>query len=85
MQQIPAPAAPELDFVDFTASRTAVPLALVAELAKLPQREQLKRHLTELFNYERTDVPVREIAAGVDDRLSVAVVGPHTIEELETA
>ena len=31
-----------------------------AELAKLPQREQLKRHLTELFNYERTDVPTRE-------------------------
>jgi predicted Zn-dependent peptidase len=28
---------------------------------------------------------VREIAAGVDDRLSVACVGPHTIEELETA
>ena len=28
---------------------------------------------------------VREIAAGVDDRLSVACVGPHTVEELETA
>jgi predicted Zn-dependent peptidase len=28
---------------------------------------------------------VREIAAGIDDRLSVACVGPHTIEELETA
>jgi prolyl oligopeptidase len=31
-----------------------------AELSKLPQREQLKRHLTELYNYERTDVPTRE-------------------------
>jgi predicted Zn-dependent peptidase len=28
---------------------------------------------------------VREIAAGVADRLSVACVGPHTVEELETA
>ena len=28
---------------------------------------------------------VREIAAGVEDRLSVAIVGPHTVEELETA
>ena len=28
---------------------------------------------------------VREIAAGIDDRLSVACVGPHTVEELETA
>ena len=28
---------------------------------------------------------VREVAAGVADELSVAVVGPHTVEELETA
>jgi predicted Zn-dependent peptidase len=28
---------------------------------------------------------VREIAAGVPDELSVACVGPHTVEELETA
>jgi len=28
---------------------------------------------------------VREVAAGVADRLSVAVVGPHTVAELETA
>jgi predicted Zn-dependent peptidase len=28
---------------------------------------------------------VRAIAAGIDDRLSVACVGPHTVEELETA
>ena len=28
---------------------------------------------------------VREIAAGVADELSIAVVGPHTVEELETA
>jgi predicted Zn-dependent peptidase len=28
---------------------------------------------------------VREIAAGVADELSVAVVGPHTAEELESA
>ena len=28
---------------------------------------------------------VREVAAGVADELSVAVVGPHTLEELETA
>ncbi len=28
---------------------------------------------------------VREVAAGVADELSIAVVGPHTVEELETA
>ena len=28
---------------------------------------------------------VREVAAGVDDELSVACVGPHTVEELEAA
>ena len=28
---------------------------------------------------------VRAIAAGIEDRLSVACVGPHTVEELETA
>jgi predicted Zn-dependent peptidase len=28
---------------------------------------------------------VREVAAGIADELSVAVVGPHTLEELETA
>jgi predicted Zn-dependent peptidase len=28
---------------------------------------------------------VREVAAGIADELSVAVVGPHTVEELETA
>jgi predicted Zn-dependent peptidase len=28
---------------------------------------------------------VREVAAGIEDRLSVACVGPHTVEELETA
>jgi predicted Zn-dependent peptidase len=28
---------------------------------------------------------VREVAAGVADRLSVACVGPHTVEELESA
>ncbi len=28
---------------------------------------------------------VREVAAGVADELSIAVVGPHTLEELETA
>jgi predicted Zn-dependent peptidase len=28
---------------------------------------------------------VRDVAAGVADELSVAVVGPHTVEELETA
>jgi len=28
---------------------------------------------------------VREIAAGVADELSIALVGPHTMEELETA
>src|SRR4051812_31893406 len=30
------------------------------ELAKAPEREQLRRRLTELWNYERTDVPRRE-------------------------
>jgi hypothetical protein len=34
--QIPT-SAPELDFVDFVASRTAVSLTLVAELAKIPE------------------------------------------------
>jgi hypothetical protein len=28
---------------------------------------------------------VREIAAGVPEELSIACVGPHTVEELETA
>ena len=28
---------------------------------------------------------VREVAAGVADQLSVACVGPHTVEELESA
>jgi len=28
---------------------------------------------------------VREVAAGIADELSIAVVGPHTVEELETA
>ena len=28
---------------------------------------------------------VREVAAGVADELSIAVVGPHTVAELETA
>ena len=28
---------------------------------------------------------VREVAAAIADELSVAVVGPHTLEELETA
>ena len=28
---------------------------------------------------------VRDVAAGVADRLSVARVGPHTVEELESA
>jgi predicted Zn-dependent peptidase len=28
---------------------------------------------------------VREVAAGIADELSIAVVGPHTLEELETA
>jgi predicted Zn-dependent peptidase len=28
---------------------------------------------------------VREIAAGIDDELSIACVGPHTVEELEAA
>jgi len=28
---------------------------------------------------------VRAVAAGIEDRLSVACVGPHTVEELETA
>jgi predicted Zn-dependent peptidase len=28
---------------------------------------------------------VREVAAGVDDELSIACVGPHTVEELEAA
>jgi hypothetical protein len=28
---------------------------------------------------------VREIAAGVPDELAVACVGPHTVEELESA
>jgi predicted Zn-dependent peptidase len=28
---------------------------------------------------------VREVAANVADELSIAVVGPHTVEELETA
>jgi predicted Zn-dependent peptidase len=28
---------------------------------------------------------VREVAAGVEDRLSVACVGPHTVQELESA
>jgi hypothetical protein len=37
LQQIPAPAAPRLDFVDFIASRTAVPSTLVAELARIPE------------------------------------------------
>jgi hypothetical protein len=35
--QIPTSAAPKLDFVDFVASRTAVSLASVAELAKIPE------------------------------------------------
>jgi hypothetical protein len=37
LQQVPASAAPKLDFVDFTASSTAVALASVADLAKLPE------------------------------------------------
>jgi hypothetical protein len=28
---------------------------------------------------------VREVAAGVDDELSIACVGPHTVQELEAA
>ena len=32
-----------------------------------------------------TFAEVREVAAGIADELSVAVVGPHTLEELETA
>jgi predicted Zn-dependent peptidase len=32
-----------------------------------------------------THAEVREVAAGIADELSVAVVGPHTVEELETA
>ena len=32
-----------------------------------------------------TYAEVREIAAGVADELSIACVGPHTVEELETA
>jgi prolyl oligopeptidase len=31
-----------------------------AELSKLPLREQFRKRLTELWNYERTDVPARE-------------------------
>jgi hypothetical protein len=37
LQQIPASAAPKLDFVDFAASNTAVALTFVAELAKIPE------------------------------------------------
>ncbi|HEX3979230.1 MAG TPA: pitrilysin family protein [Solirubrobacteraceae bacterium] len=32
-----------------------------------------------------TFAEVREVAAGIADELSIAVVGPHTVEELETA
>ena len=32
-----------------------------------------------------TFAEVREVAAGIADELSIAVVGPHTLEELETA
>ena len=28
---------------------------------------------------------VREVAAGIADQLSIACVGPHTVEELESA
>ena len=34
---------------------------------------------------EVTYEQVREVAAGIADELSIAVVGPHTVEELETA
>jgi hypothetical protein len=37
LQQIPASAAPKLDFVDFMASETVVSLTFVAELAKIPE------------------------------------------------
>jgi hypothetical protein len=37
LQQIPTSPAPDLDFVDFVASKTAVSLTLVAELAKIPE------------------------------------------------
>jgi hypothetical protein len=37
VQQIPTSAAPRLDFVDLIASRTAVSLTLVAELATIPE------------------------------------------------
>jgi hypothetical protein len=37
LQEIPTSAAPDLDFVDFVASKTAVSLKVVAELAKIPE------------------------------------------------
>jgi hypothetical protein len=37
LQQIPTPATPKLDFVDFVASITAVSLTVVEELAKIPE------------------------------------------------
>jgi prolyl oligopeptidase len=50
----------QLDAPDVQAWVSAESALTAGELAKLPRREELKRHLTELFNYERTDVPVRE-------------------------
>jgi prolyl oligopeptidase len=52
MEQLEAP-----EVQDWVSAENAL---TKGELAKIPRREELKRHLTELFNYERTDVPVRE-------------------------